>query len=65
MELASYEGMAAISHGHDRPEGDRVHWKEANSAVKMNGVKVTSRKLRETWVLSTMRESGHPKQTDG
>lgn len=49
MELASYEGMAAISHGHDRPEGDRVHWKEANSAVKMNGVKVTSRKLRETW----------------
>lgn len=33
-------------------EGDRVHWKETNSVVKMNGVKITSRKLRETWVLS-------------
>lgn len=52
MKLASYEGMDAISNGHDRPEGDRVHWKEASSAVKMNGVKITSRKLREMWVLS-------------
>lgn len=39
MKLASYERTDAISNSYGRPEDDRVHWKEASSVVKMNGVK--------------------------